>query len=102
MASTLPSPTALVTPFVSNASVQVAGVNLTRSALYVFNPSASITIWVTPLGNTAAVLGAGCVAVQPQQGLYFGPPTMGQWTNGMNAIASSAGSNVLCILEFYQ
>ena len=102
MASTFPSPNALVTPNVSNASVQVVAANLSRAALYVFNPSASITLWVTATGNAAAVNGVGCVAVQPLQGIYFGPPTMGQWTNGMNAIASSAGTNVICILEFYQ
>ena len=102
MASTYPSPTALVTPNVTNASVQVAPVNLSRAALYVFNPSATITLWVTATGTVAAVNGAGCVAVQPQQGIYFGPPTMGQWTNGMMAIASSAGTNAICVLEFYQ
>jgi hypothetical protein len=102
MASTYPSPTALATPNVSSTSIQVAPVNLTRSALYVFNPSATITLWVTAAGTAAAVNGAGCIAVQPQQGIYFGPPTMGQWTNGMEAIASSAGSNVICVLEFSQ
>src|ERR1700679_2777710 len=102
MASTYPSPTALGTPNVTNASVQVAPVNLTRSALYVFNPSATVTLWVTPAGSTAVVGGAGCIAVQPQQGIYFGPPTMGQWTNGMEAIASAAGTNTICVLEFSQ
>lgn len=102
MASTQPSPNALVTPNVSNASVQVASVNASRAALFVFNPSATITLWVTATGTAAVVNGAGCVAIQPNQGIYFGPPTMGQWTNGMNAIASSAGSNVICVLEFYQ
>ena len=102
MASTYASPNALVTPNVSNVSVAVATYNPSRAGLYVFNPSASVTLWVTALGTAAAVLGAGCVAVQPQQGIFFGPPSMPQWTNGMNAIASSAGSNVICVLEFYQ
>jgi hypothetical protein len=101
VASTYPSPTALVTPNVSNASVQVAGANTTRGGLYVFNPSATITLWVTALGTAAAVNGVGCVAVQPLQGLFFGPPNMPPWTNGMQAIASSAGTNVICCLEFY-
>ena len=102
MASTYPSPNALATPNVSNASVQVAAPNPSRAGLYVFNPSATITLWVTATATTAAVNGAGCVAVQPFQGIFFGPPNMPQWTNGLNAIASSAGSNVICVLEFYQ
>ena len=100
MASTYPSPAPLVTPNVSNASVQVAGVNLTRSTLFVFNPSSTVILWVTPLG-TAAVVGNG-IAIQPQQWVVFGPPNSPPWTAGMNAIASSAGSNVIVILEFYQ
>jgi hypothetical protein len=99
MASTYPSPNELVTPNVSNTSVQVAPVNLTRSGLYVFNPSASVTLTITPLG-TAAVSGGPGIAIQPQQGQFLGPPNMPAWTNGMNAIASSAGTNVICLLEF--
>jgi hypothetical protein len=101
MASTYPSPNALVTPTVSNVSVAVASVNASRAGLYVFNPSATITLWVTATGTAASVNGAGCVAVQPLQGLFFGPPNMPSWSNGMNAIASSAGTNVICVLEFY-
>jgi hypothetical protein len=100
MASTNPSPNALATPLVSSTSVEVATANPTRLGLYVFNPSATITLWVTALGTTAVVNGSGCLAVQPQQGLFFGPPNMPQWTNGLNAIASSAGSNVICVFEF--
>lgn len=102
MASTFASPTALTPSVVSNASVSVAGVNLTRAGLYVFNPSATITLWVAPTGTAAVVNGAGSVAVQPLQGVMFGPPNTPPWTNGMNAIASSAGSNVIVILEYYQ
>lgn len=102
MASTYPSPNALVTPNVSSSSIQVAAPNASRAGLYVFNPSATITLWVTATGTVAAVNGTGCVAVQPQQGIFFGPPTMPQWTNGMVAVASSAGANVICVLEFYQ
>jgi hypothetical protein len=36
------------------------------------------------------------------QGVMFGPPNTPPWTNGMNAVASSAGSNVIVILEYYQ
>lgn len=102
MGSTYPSPSALTTPTVSNASVAVTGTNLQRSGLYVFNPSASVTLWVSPTGTAAAVNGAGSIAIQPLQGMMLGPPNMGAWTNGLNAIASSAGSNVIVILEFYQ
>lgn len=100
--TTYPSPSALPTPIVSNASVAVASFNGQRAALYVFNPSATITLWVAPTGTTAAVAGAGSVAIQPLQGVTFGAPNTPPWTNGMNAIASSAGSNQISILEFFQ
>jgi hypothetical protein len=99
--TTYPSPNALATPTVSNTSVAVATLNLQRLGLYVFNPSASITLWVSPTGTTAAVNGAGSVAIQPLQGVMFGPPNTPPWTNGMNAVASSAGSNVVVVLEYY-
>jgi len=102
MSSTYPSPNGLLTPTVSSTSIAVAAQNLQRLGLYVFNPSASITLWVSPSGIAAIVNGAGSVAVQPLQGVMFGPPNTPSWTNGMNAIASSAGSNVIVILEFYQ
>lgn len=102
MGTTQPSPNALSTSTVSNSSVAVAQVNPQRLGLYVFNPSASITLWVSPTGVAAAVNGAGSVAIQPLQGVMFGPPNTPPWTNGMNAIASSAGSNVIVILEYYQ
>lgn len=101
MSTTYPSPNALTVPTVSNSSVVVATPNLQRAGLYVFNASATVTIWVAPTGTTAAVSGVGSVAIQPLQGQMFGPPNMPAWTNGMNAVASSAGSNVIGILEFY-
>lgn len=101
MPTTYPSPNALAPATVSNVSVAVAVFNLQRVGLYVFNPSASVTLWVAPTGTSAAVNGAGSVAIQPLQGVMFGPPNMPAWTNGMNAIASQAGSNVIVILEFY-
>ncbi len=100
--TTYPSPNGLSTPTVSNASVAVAAANLQRAGLYVFNPSATITLWVSPTGMAAVVNGAGSVAVQPLQGVMFGPPNTPPWTQGMNCIASSAGSNVVVILEFTQ
>jgi hypothetical protein len=102
MSSTFPSPNALTTPTVSNASIQVATVNPQRAGLYVFNSSATVTLYVSPLGTAAASDGAGSIAIQPMQGQMFGPPNTPAWTNGMNAIASSAGSNVIVILEFYR
>jgi len=102
MASTYPSPNALTPPTVSNSSVQVTGANLSRAGLFVFNPSATVTLWVSPTGTNAAVNGAGSVAIQPLQGQMFGAPNTPPWTNGLNAIASSAGSNVIVILEYYQ
>ena len=104
MSSTYPSPSAIATPNVSNVSVPVAGANLQRLGLYVFNPSATVTLWVAPIspaGTLAVANGAGSITIQPLQGVMFGPPNMPSWTNGMNAIASSAGSNVIVILEWY-
>jgi hypothetical protein len=98
VSSTYPSPNQLTTPLVSNSSVQVTGANLQRVGVYVFNPS--ITLWVSPTGTAAVVNGA--VAIQPLQGVMFGPPNTPAWNNGMNAIASAAGSNVIVILEYYQ
>jgi len=102
MPSTFPSPAALNPPVVNVTSVQVAGVSYQRAGLYAFNPSATVTLWVAPLGTAAAVGGPGSIAIQPLQGLMFGPPNnMPSWTNGMNAIADTAGSNRICLLEFY-
>lgn len=102
MPSTYPSPAAVPTPLVGNAaSVQVAPPNLQRAGLYVFNPSSTNTLWVSPFGTTAAVAGVGSIAIQPLQGQMFGSPTMPPWTAGMNAIFSG-GSSQICLLEFYQ
>jgi len=101
MSTTLPSPNAIATPFVSNASVLVVGSNIVRAGLYVFNPSATVTLWVSPSTIPAVVNGAGSVTIQPLQGVMFGPPGMPSWTGGMNAIASAPGSNVIVLLEFY-
>lgn len=100
--TTYPSPNALAPATVSNVSVSVAQPNLQRAGLYVFNPSGTITLWVAPTGTVAAVSGAGSVAVQPLQGVMFGPPNTPPWTNGMVAVASSAGANVIVIHEYTQ
>jgi hypothetical protein len=105
--TTYPSPNALPAATVSNVSTSVAAVNLQRAGLYVFNPSATITLWVTPQNSSgnitpAVANGAGSITIQPLQGVMFGPPNTPAWTSGMNAIASSAGSNVIVILEYYQ
>ena len=99
MGTTYPSPAALPTPFVSSGSVQVAFPNPQRSGLYVFNPSATVSLYVLPTGMAPAV-GSGII-IQPQQGVMFGPPNTPSWTAGMNAIAGSAGSNVIIVLEYY-
>jgi hypothetical protein len=93
------SPAALVTPPVGAVSIAVAQQNLSRVGLYVFNPSATITLWVSPTGTPALVGGSGSIAVQPLQGIVLGAPNMPPWTNGLNAI-SSGGSNPITILEF--
>jgi|SRR5215469_761804 len=102
MGTTYPSPAALATPVVSTTSVQVAPFNPQRRALYVYNPSATVSLFVMPLGTPAAI-GNGII-IQPMQGILFGSMTdsLPPWTAGMNAIAGTAGSNVIVILEFYQ
>jgi hypothetical protein len=84
---------------VSNVSIQVTSSNLQRIGLYVFNPSASVTLWVAP---ASPVTVGGGVTIQPLQGVMFGPPNTPRWTNNMFAIASSAGSNVIVLFEYYQ
>lgn len=101
MSTTYPSPNALSPPTVSNASITVASFNPQRAGLYVFNPSPTVTLWVAPLNVVASVTGVGSIAIQPLQGQMLGPPSMPRWNNGLNAIASSAGSNVIGILEHY-
>jgi hypothetical protein len=95
-----PSPIALSAPKVGASSVNVAPPNPHRGGLYVFNPSATITLWVAPTGIAATVNGAGSIAVSPLQGEMFGPPNMPAWTNGMNAAASSGDGNPISILEY--
>jgi hypothetical protein len=100
MTSTYPSPHSLNTPNVTNAAVTIATNNPQRLGLFVFNPSATVTIWVCPSNQAPTVGGAGCVAVQPSQGVMFGPPNQPPFTNGMNAIASIAGTNPVAVWEF--
>jgi hypothetical protein len=94
------SPAALVTPLVDGVSIAVAQQNLTRLGLYVFNPSSTVALWVSPTGAVAAVNGAGSIAVQPLQGVVLGAPNMPPWTTGLNAI-TTGGPNPITILEFY-
>lgn len=101
MGTTYPSPQALVTPPVAATSVLVATANLQRVGLYVFNTSATLTLWVSPDGTPAVVNGAGSIAIQPLQGVMFGPPNTPNWTNAMNAIASGAGPTAISIFEYY-
>ncbi len=102
MSTTYPSPNALATPPVNTVSVVVAGPNLQRAGLFVFNPSQTVTLWVSPTGTPAVANGAGSITIQPSQGVMFGAPNTPPWTNGMNAIASIGGNNAISILEYYQ
>ena len=73
--TTFPSPNALPETTVSNVSQLVATINLQRAGLYVFNPSTTVTLWITPQNpfapTTPAVAnGAGCIAIQPLQGSH--------------------------------
>jgi hypothetical protein len=99
--STLPSPIAITTPNVTNTtSVQVVAANPSRTGLVIFNPNASNDLWVAPTGTTAAVNGAGSFKIAALTTQVFGPPNQPVWTNGINAIASAGGTNVITIFEF--
>ena len=101
--STYPSPNALVTATIdSGGQTTIATANLQRAGLYVFNPSATVTLWVSPTGTHPTANGPGSIAVQPLQGVMFGPPNTPPWTSGMNVIASASSGNPICVLEFYQ
>jgi hypothetical protein len=107
MAGTYPSPQATVSVSVGTVSVLVVPLNLSRSGLYVFNPGA-VVLWICPITTNnglplaASVGGAGSIAVQPQQGLIFGGSGLPHFTNGMNAIAASGGSNPITCWEYFQ
>ena len=100
--STFPQPVPLATPSVDGSSIQIAGQNLTRLGLFVFNCSATGTIWVSPSIIPAVVNGAGSIAIQPLQGLMLGQPAgpMPPWTTGLNCIATG-GPQPVTVLEFY-
>jgi hypothetical protein len=94
------APVALSAPKVGAASVVVAPPSPARRGLYVSNPNASVTLWVSPTGTSAVVNGAGSIAIQPLQGVMFGPPNTPSWSNGMNAVATSGSNNAISILEY--
>lgn len=82
--------------------MQVAEFNRARIGIAVYNPSLTVTLWVSPLETTAVASGAGSIAIEPRQMKNFGPPDGPAWTNGMNAIADIVGANAITILEYYQ
>lgn len=100
MPTTFPSPSALPTPLVGTASVQIAAQNTQRTGLYVFNPSGTVTLWVSPNGTLAVVNGAGSVAIQPLQGIFFGPPATPPFTQSMNCITTAPNANAT-VWEYY-
>lgn len=102
MGSTYPSPNSVFSGTVSNTSIQVAAPNPQRIGLQVYNPSSTVTLWVAPLGTVAVVSGSGSIAIQPLQFVMFGPPNTPNWTQGMNAIASTGGANPCTVYEYYQ
>jgi hypothetical protein len=93
------------------SSIQVIGANPNRTGLYIFNPS-SVVIWVCPAHGVqspgspggahfpAVVSGAGCISIAAGTGMMLGPPTLGEFTQALNAI-STTGSNPLSLWEFY-
>lgn len=110
MASTYPSPVVIAygNNIGSVTAITIAQPNLSRSALYVFNPSASAVLWVSPITvfNSVtnavnqpfpATVGVGSVPIQPGQGMLFDG-----WTNGLSAIASAGTITGAAVWEYYQ
>ena len=114
MPSSTPSPCAIPAT-VGTLSSTVLQPNISRLGVYLFNPSATVIIWVAPLtqpqtpgspggpANPAVVNGTGSIPIQPQQGLMLGAGASGMppFTNGLNAICGTP-STPLTIWEFYQ
>lgn len=92
------SPLAITTSTVAQTSVQIVGQNLSRRGLYIFNPTSTHTLWIAPGSTVAAANGAGCVAVQPLQGISFVDPP---FINSVNAVYDAATSAVT-VWEYYE
>lgn len=73
---------------VATSSAQVLAANLTRGYLLFFNPSATITIAIAPIG-TVPVVGSVGLQLAPGQSMVFDGPRI---VNAFNAIASAAGN----------
>lgn len=99
--STILSPVALPAVNVPNSSVQVAPSNPSRLGLYVFNPNASINLWIAPGAVAAAVNGAGSIFLAAKTGLVLTPQTFAQFTQSLNAIAESGPTNAITVWEVY-
>lgn len=99
----------VLTATVGTSSTLIVPVNATRLGLYIFNPSATVPIWICPSqgpqgtggGNVPAVVnGAGSMLLQPLQGVLWCPPQGPSYTNGVNAICGTP-STPITIWEFY-
>lgn len=93
------SPKALSTPSVAQTSVTIASKNESRIGLYIFNPSATATLWIAPGATAAAANGAGSAAIQPLQGQWFIDQNLG--TNSFNAVFDT-GTGVVTVWEIYE
>lgn len=93
------NPKVLTTPSVAQTSIQIAGSNPTRLGLLVFNPSATVTLWVAPDSTVAAANGSGSMAIQPLQYILFSGDL--NWTNSMNAVFESS-TGAVTVLELYE
>ena len=87
---------------VSNVSVQAIGSNISRRGLWFLNPGA-VEIYICP-ANLPAVVGQG-IPILPGAGPFKleaadGMGSGGSINAGWNAIAASAGTNYLTVLEF--
>lgn len=93
--STIPSPLPFAAPLVGVASAQVCPANPTRSALFVYNPSLTATIAISPTGLAAVINGAGSITLPPGVGIE-----LDGFTTALLAIATAA-STPITVWEFY-
>lgn len=80
------------------ASVQVIGPNPTRAALTMHNPNAIYSIWVAPIGTTAAPNGAGSFQIFPGADRDFNGAKNA--TCGWNACMDAGQTGNMSILEW--
>lgn len=93
-------PRSFIAPLVGNVTpVQICPSNPGRISLYVYNPSATVTIAIAPADATPAVNGQG-ITIPPLTGVALGGPNDYAFTNAIVAIASAGTTNVVTVWEW--